>query len=60
MRWLGRATRWCVIEHSIRFELHEPLWIDKANDLHDSVRRTNIAKELSVYRCDYLPMLDVR
>lgn len=47
-----------VVDDGIRFELDQPVRINETRDLHDRVGGANIAKELTVYCGDSLPVLD--
>ena len=44
----------------VGFDLDEPGGIDEARDLHDGVRRSDIAEELAVDSGDRLPVVDSR
>lgn len=45
-------------DDGIRFELHEPLSIDEAGDLHDRARRPHFAEYLPVYGSYGGPIFD--
>ena len=59
MRWLlwFRRSPIFVLHDSIRLDLHQPIRVDEANNLHDGVRRADAPKELAMNGRDPFPVL---
>jgi hypothetical protein len=63
LRWSSRAQKSrsdpvLVIDDSISFDLDKPIRIDEADDLHDGVRRPDVAEELAMDGGHGFPILD--
>ncbi len=48
------------IHHRIHLEFHQPSWIDKARNLHDSIRRADVAEKFAMHLPNSFPVLDAR